>query len=131
MGMYTEIYVKIALKEDAPGEVVDALKYMIGILEDVPATLPDHELFSTARWDFMLRCSSYYHVPKTVKDMWYDDIANQWFIVSRSDFKNYNGEAEKFFDWISPYVYAYTKTFIGYTLYEEDVEPTLHYVGIE
>ena len=47
----------------------------------------------------------------------------------RSDFKNYGGEIEKFFDWITTHVEKDgDKTFIGYSLYEEDDEPKLYYV---
>ena len=50
-------------------------------------------------------------------------------LVVRSDFKNYNGEIGKFFDWITPYIEkGGDKTFIGYSLYEEDDEPKLYYV---
>ena len=52
-----------------------------------------------------------------------------YYLVVRSDFKNYGGEVEKFFDWIRQYLQQdYYKTFIGYSLYEEAIEPTLYYV---
>ena len=53
MGMYTEIYVKAVLKENVDDNVINILKYMLGIddveLEDF--TLPSHSLFKTDRWD--------------------------------------------------------------------------------
>jgi len=128
MGMYTEIYVKVSLKSNTPQEVIEVLSAMMGEGED-PATLPDHELFTKGRWRFMLRCSSYYHMPSCVGKFWYDDIAKQWFLLSRSDLKNYEGEIESFFEWIAPYAEQNSeKQFIGYELYEECDEPTMYYL---
>ena len=100
--MYTEIYLKVRLKEDTPSEVIDILKYMIeGDPElQVYSDLPDHPLFNTHRWDFMLRCSSYYHVPFNTVELRYNNIAECYYLTGRSDLKNYDGEIAKFFDWI-------------------------------
>ncbi len=134
MGMYTEIYVKAVLKKDVDDNVVNIIKYMLGIddveLEDL--TIPSHSLFETDRWDSMLRSGSYYHVPYTVKLFEYNDISENYYLVVRSDFKNYQDEIEKFFDWIKQYLQQdYYKTFIGYSLYEEGYEPILYYVEDE
>ena len=60
---------------------------------------------------------------------WYDDITKQWFLLNRSDLKNYEGEIESFFDWVAPYAEKNSdKQFIGYELYEEDDEPTMYYL---
>ena len=131
MSMYTEIYVKAVLKEDVNINVIDVLKYMLGMdnieLEDL--ILPNHSLFTTNNWHYMLRSGSYYHVPYVVSLFEYNNISENYYLVVRSDFKNYQGEVEKFFDWISPHVEKDgDKTFIGYSLYEEDYEPTLYYV---
>ena len=131
MGTYTEIYVKAVLKEDVNINVIDVLKYMLGMdnieLEDL--ILPNHSLFTTNNWHYMLRSGSYYHVPYVVSLFEYNNISENYYLVVRSDFKNYQGEVEKFFDWISPHVEKDgDKTFIGYSLYEEDDEPKLYYV---
>ena len=67
--MYTEIYVKAVLKEDVDDNVINILKYMLGIddveLEDL--TIPSHRLFKTERWHYMLRSGSHYHIPYNVK----------------------------------------------------------------
>ncbi len=129
MGMYTEIYVKVRIKEGVPGEVINLLKYMTGDGAE-PKPTPQHKLFSTHRWDFMFQCCSYYHILGVAGKLWFDDIANQWFMVWRSDLKNYDNEISLFFDWITPYVETNCgeKTFIGYELYEEDNEPKLYYI---
>ena len=131
MGMYTEIYVKAVLKENVDDNVVNIIKYMLGIddveLEDL--TIPSHSLFETDRWDSMLRSSSHHHIPYNVKLFEYNEISNNYYLVVRSDFKNYDGEIEKFFDWIKQYLEQdYYKTFMGYSLYEEDDEPKLYYI---
>ena len=129
--MYTEIYVKAVLKEDVNINVIDVLKYMLGMdnieLEDL--ILPNHSLFTTNNWHYMLRSGSYYHVPYVVSLFEYNNISENYYLVVRSDFKNYQGEVGKFFDWISPHVEKDgDKTFMGYSLYEEDDEPKLYYV---
>lgn len=118
MGMYTEISLRLEFKQDVPGEVINTVKSMLG-LDEFDAE-HDHSLFKTPHWDFMLRCNSYYHIPYASNDMRFDNIANSWYLVSRSDFKNYDNEAELFFDWIAPYV---EDGMMGYTLYEEDEKP--------
>lgn len=131
MSMYTEIYVKAVLEENVDDNVINILKYMLGMdnieLEDL--TLPSHRLFETERWHYMLRSGSYYRIPYSVKLFEYNEISNNYYLVVRSDFKNYSGEIGKFFDWITPYIEKDgDKTFIGYSLYEEYYEPKLYYV---
>ena len=131
MSMYTEIYVKAVLKGNVDDNVINILNYMLGMddveLEDL--TLPSHNLFETERWHYMLRSGSHHHIPYNVKLFEYNDISNNYYLVVRSDFKNYDGEIEKFFDWIKQYLEQdYYKTFMGYSLYEEEYEPTLYYV---
>jgi hypothetical protein len=131
MGTYTEIYVKVVLKEYVDDNVINILKYMLGIddVESEDLEIPPHSLFATERWHYMLRSGSHYHIPYKVKLFECHDIGNNYYLVVRSDFKNYDGEIEKFFDWITPYIEKDgDKTFIGYSLYEEDDEPKLYYV---
>lgn len=124
MGMYTEIFLSVELKENTPVEVIDVLKFMFSD-GDEPNPLPDHRLFSLPRWMMIGKCSSYYFVPSATSRMWFDDIAECWFITSRSDLKNYDGEIEAFFDWLMPFVDANEGQFIGYHRYEEDDAPKL------
>ena len=51
--------------------------------------IPSHSLFKTDRWDSMLRSGSYYHIPYNVKLFEYNDISENYYLVVRSDFKNY------------------------------------------
>jgi hypothetical protein len=125
MGMYTELVVGIALKEDAPLDVIQALRYMVGDSTDAPPPL-EHALFATSRWPLMLRCGSYYfQVPDPVSVMRYDYIRRAWWLSVRSSFKNYEDEVVLFMDWIAPYVD--NEEFLGYSRYEEDEQPVLYY----
>ena len=128
MGMYTKLSVDLSFKENLPKEVVTALEVMTGhkSLEDIDEShLPKHELFESSRWEFMLRCCSYYHTPFSLTKLHYDDIARHYYLTSSSDFKNYDNEVELFFDFIKEYV---EEGFLGYSLYEEDEVPTLYFL---
>ena len=121
--MYTELVLGINLKEDVPNEVVDILTYMLeSDQESLEPTLPDHNLFRSDRWKFMLRCDSYYFAGFTHSEMYYDDIGKQWEINIRCNLKNYDNEIEKFINWISPYVES--RGYAGYMRYEECSKPT-------
>lgn len=124
MGMYTEIFVNCELRKDVPEEVVHDLRILFdesfitdGFVSDIPKQ--DKRLRAIGN------CSSYYFQPRATSAMWYDDIGRSWYICSRSDLKNYDGEIEAFFAWLGPYVAANPGEFIGYHRYEEDDAPVL------
>lgn len=75
----------------------------------------------------MLTCSSYYFVPASMSLFQYDNIGQNWSFISRSDFKNYDGEVDKFVDWLRPYLDCGSDEMIGYHRYEEFREPTIIY----
>ena len=135
MGMYTELYVKAVFKENLPNDVVNIIEYMLGMgdIEVEDLKLPNHELFKTQRWEYMLRSASLYHIPFALNKFIYNEISENYFLVARADFKNYNGEVGKFFDWLKPYLQQeFYKTLIGYSLHEEATEPTIYYLdGID
>lgn len=60
MGMYTAIHFYSELKKDVPNEVIEILEYMLDFDNKPEPKLPDHPLFKTERWRFMLVCDSYY-----------------------------------------------------------------------
>ena len=124
MGMYTELVMACKLKKDAPEDVVETLKYMVGDSE-YPAVIPTHDLFKTDRWKFMLRCDSYYFDGDTNSTFRYDDIRKSYVLTIRCNLKNYCDEIEEFLNWIIPY--SNTNGFVGYSRYEESETPTLIY----
>ena len=122
--MYTEFHFNCKLREDISNEVIKLLEYMITDHE-IPSTLPDHPLFSTERWLYMLRTSSYYFDADTHSTIRLDKIDNKYHLCIRCNLKNYDEEIEKFIDWIRPYLYCYDEQFLGFYRCEEDSWPTL------
>jgi len=118
MGMYTEVYFNVDLKKGTSKEVVDSL---IAFIRGEGNNRP-------------LCCNMSYYTPCTSAFYAeFDDISNRWSLLCKGDLKNYSNEIEAFIELLRPHVeinYG-EKTFIGYMRYEENVEPTLFYVGEE
>lgn len=123
MGDYTEIYTRMALKSDCPEQVIAVLQYLVDGGDE--PTVPDHQFFRCARWRALLQCSSYYCIPRATVSFWFDDIGKRWYLVGRSDLKNYDNEIRQFFRWIDPYIDAYPGDFVGYEMSEQASRPTL------
>lgn len=128
MGMYTEFHYNIELpKKTTPKEVIKILKYMINNekkIDDIE--IPEHKLFKTDRWTYMLRTDSYYFSADTKSTLRYDKIGECYYLCIRCNLKNYDNEIEKFIDWINPYIGEYDD-FLGFYRYEESNKPTLIY----
>lgn len=130
MGMYTEFVLGVDLVRETPKEVIDILDFMItNDLDDNEPILPDHPLFNTERWRYMLQSDSYYFggfsnslidAPRFIEDVYKLSI--------RSNLKNYDSEIELFLNWLNPYIE--TRGFIGYMRYEEFDDPWLIYRGL-
>ncbi len=121
MGMYTEIVVKAAVNNQA----ASVLKMLTGKGPDVP--LPDHPFFGMWRARYCLQSSSYYHHPEPIADFVDPPSGGDYtYVYIRTDFKNYEHEADAFFDWLrSQLNEPSTREVIGYQWYEEDREPAL------
>lgn len=126
MGTYTEFHFNAELKSNVPQQVIDVLKYMLDNSLPKPE-LPDHPLFETARWNFMLLSDSYYFDADTHSTLRYDEISSAYYVCIRCNLKNYADEIEKFCDWIDPYLE--TEGFLGLQRYEECDDPVLLYSG--
>lgn len=130
MGMYTEVFFRAELKADTPDDVIETLKYMVGDSDDAPKSLPAHPLFVCERWDVVARCTSAYFPASSgsvlAKSSW---STERWSLSFLSSLKDYDSEAEKFFDWIGRYVVGYPGDFLGYTLYEESEDPILFHMS--
>jgi len=120
MGDYTEIFVNADLKENTPTEVIETLRaictgdHKSEYLENKPG-----------RWSMLFNNGSYYTPLTHCGELSFDDIAGYYSIIGKGDIKNYEGEIEKFFDFIKPWCKA--DTFIGYVRCEYAREPTLIY----
>ena len=124
MGMYTELSIDAEIVNDK--EVIHKLQFMLGDSdEDIKI---NHPLFNTERWEYMLRCDSYYFDSQTdsklYKDNLYED-APMYFLHILCNFKNYDNEINLFLDWLCPYII--TEGFLGHTRYEENYDPTFIY----
>ena len=125
MGMYTELNIGVNLRTSTPDNIIKILSYMLGNNYNDNIEITNHPLFSTGRWEYMLRCDSYYFDGRTDSSMEYDDIGKNYQLNVRCNLKNYNNEISLFLDFIQPYLDTYGS--LGYTRYEECEDPTLIY----
>ncbi len=129
--MYTELVLKVNLKDETPTEVREILSYLFDAerpFSTLPAfALPDHPFFKCDRWRNVGNGSSFYHHPKALSHIDKD------YLFSRSDIKNYDEEIEKFLNWLSPYLNEYQRgNCVGWYWYEEQEYPyLLQFVGGE
>lgn len=124
MGMYTELVLGIEIEDN--DKIIQTLRYMLGETEYQP--VDDHELFKTDRWDYMLKCDSYYFDGQTDSKLYMDDLYEdnpKFYLNVRCNLKNYGNEINKFLDWLNPYIKTFG--FLGYLRYEENEDPTLIY----
>lgn len=140
MGMYTEIYVNIDLVEDLPDDVLYVLKGLVRVVDcnsnfdnkpfNHSTVNYDDDKFKQLTSGFGRRfpwlfCNGSYYLPNTtVAELSYNFISNRWSLLGKGDLKNYRSEIQQFFKWIAPYS---TTEFLGYSRYEEEDEPTLHF----
>lgn len=130
MGMYTELVLKFEVSKKVDEEVMDVLRYLFNG-GDKPAYKPSHPFFSLPRWDFIGRCSSYYHHPESVSS-WYDvEYSDTIYVFSRSDLKDYDNEIEQFINWAKDYITPATGNCLGWVWYEEWEQPTLLFIDEE
>lgn len=120
MGMYTELVLGVEIE---PNEsILSVLKYMLGDADDYGEHYY-HDLFTTKRWQIMLRCGSAYFDGQPDSKLFED--YGEYYLNVRCNLKNYCCEIEEFLDWLRPYIK--TDGFIGYMRYEEHYDPTLIY----
>jgi hypothetical protein len=133
MGMYTEVVFRATINRSKMNtDDFAILSYLFNPSDDKrreDLTLPEHEFFKCQRWFSIGRSSSFHHHPNVIKD-WYQPShqnteADNVYIFSRSDLKDYDGEIDLFFDWIDTLGLFYKDEFMGYSLYEEDDTPTI------
>ena len=127
MGMYTELIFGAELKKDTPNKVIEALKYMLGEIEEKPLNFPLPE----GRCEWLFRGSSYYFaINEPVFKMWLDNIDECWHISTRSNIKNYEGEIETFLEWILPYIDSGSgdRDLYAIVIYEQQSEPKCYYL---
>ena len=120
MGMYTEIYVNVDLKEDTPIEVIKVLEAMCE-----GDMLSEYLVDKPRRWSYLFNNGSYYTPRTSCANITFDGIAGAYSLIGKGDIKNYDSEIQKFFEFIMPWVDAQEGEFIGYSRYEEELLPRL------
>lgn len=137
MGMYTKVNLIIPIKNETEKSVKDILIAMfdgldVEEMETKQLKIPKHKLFEDGRrvW-FPASGGSYYFTGTVNSKIKYTSDAgdNQMVLHIDTDFKNYDDEIKLFLDWIYPYIDGETHRFLGYSQYEEDENPTLHFYG--
>jgi hypothetical protein len=118
MGIYTDLIFGAELKKETPKQVINALKYILGELQDKPNDFPLPE----GRCEYVLQGPYYY--------FGFDKISRSWKISSRSSIKNYENEIEVFLEWIKPYIEngSWAKDIYAIVILEEGFKPTIYYL---
>lgn len=125
--MYTELIFGASLKQDTPKNVVDALKYMLGEIQEKPNHFP----LPDGRCEWLFQGGSHYFgISGPVNKMWQDDIGENWVLSTRSNIKNYEGEIESFLEWIKIYIDSGSGSRDMYAIvtYEEAESPNIYYL---
>ena len=152
MGMYTEFIFGCALSEDTPKICIEAMDYVINGEEKKPRyenpknyqeesfnenyierTYTDEEINEfIEKYDFwrLFRCYSYYFgAANPVGKFYYDSIYKHYHISTRADLNNYDGQIERFIDYIKPYIVqgsGYSHNVFAYVQFEESEFPTIY-----
>lgn len=122
MGMYTELIFGATLKKDTPNEVIETLKSMCGLQSEI-------DILQLSRNPLYAQ-SCYFGVSSSKPFMEFDSITKKWVISTRGNIKNYEGDIDKFLEWIRPYIAngSGVRDMYAIVMYEEWEEPTIYYL---
>ena len=129
MGMYTELIVGCTLKKNLPKVCVNALT-LISNRQEINENDKETEEF-IKEYDLYNICwseSAYFGAPSHCIFRRLEENYEDYYSLSiRANLKSYNGEIEKFLEYLRPYVYwgSGTHELYAMTIYEEDKEPKL------
>lgn len=127
MGMYTELILGARLSKNTPEVCIKALDHVINgkktESDEVKKFIDEYSLYC------LFFCSSYYFgVCKSNQHFWRDVISGTWHISTRANLKNYDGEIEKFLNYIKHYIESgsgYSEIY-AFVIYEEDRMPKIY-----
>ena len=135
MGHYTEFVFAAKLKKNIPMNVIHTLVCTITEDDNITTTrLPNHPLFKTDRWTHIgSQSSQMFGYTRALSSVVTDQIDHQIIVSIRCSLKNYQGEIEKFVDWIKPYVESGSGdcNLLGYSIEEGGDAPVLYYLHKE
>lgn len=139
MGMYTKFNVIIPISRKTPKDIqtvlVDIVENGGYKLDNGKLQKPNHKFFESDY--FSAQCDSYYFTGthnSAVKYSHEFDEEHRLVLHIDCDFKNYEDNINLFLDFVAPYIDVSdvsNSLFLGYSLYEEDSHPTLHFVNEE
>ena len=124
MGMYTEIYLGVDLKEDTPREIISWLAAHIdksSTYEKVRCLAP--EILRGTRFEILSGDSYYFYAQQHISFV-FDEISHSYHFTLVCNIKNYDNEIQKLLDLIRPYLDMYPNEHMGHIRYEEDDTPT-------
>lgn len=128
--MYTGFKLDVRLNPGVPPAVILTLLKMLRKYEG-HVDWPDHELFKSERFRFMLVSSSAYFPDEDKENSELQPCSGffsggaVWELKVSCSLKNYDDEISKFLDWVDPYVNQEDRgKKVGYFRYEESEKPT-------
>ena len=128
MGSYTQFFFNATLDlRDHP----EVLKLLVHIRKHEYDLLikPDHDLFSTERWDSLFHCKNWDEHTMGMRLYHCVGKEGRYDLKINSEFRNYDSEIAKFVDWIHPYVAGRKKRqYVGWHLYEHAERRTNIYI---
>ena len=134
MGMYTKVNLCLPIKKDTNNNILQVLDGMfqgdeIADLKEKGLTIPDHIFFKTcSRVWFPNSVGSYYFTGTSNSNIKYDTLRNYAMVLHiDSDSKIIYEDIDNFLEWICPYLDFSSTGFLGYSLYEEDLDPILYW----
>jgi hypothetical protein len=140
MGMYTELVFGASL--DIPKKEFNILSFLIDPSnKEYPESWPQiWQELSRMRWVLVGQSSYYFgarwqppflHINKNDYEQSKTPGNVSCFLSIRSNIKNYDGEIEKFLDWIKPFIEKGSGNWDMYAtvIYEDTEEPTIYYLN--
>lgn len=93
MSCYITFIMGCELKKNIPQRVVDTLEYMTNPDKDANNKYPDHPVFETDDWEYMLGKS----------ELTYNETSQTYHLKINNSIKDDIEQIEKFLHWIAPY----------------------------
>lgn len=124
--MYTELIFGATLK-NIPADLETALDCVINDNQDITEAAQDLiDIYSLNR--IFWGSSYYFGAHRNTPTFEYDEIGKHWVLSTRANCKNYQGEIEKFLEYIEEYVEhgSGPNEIYAYVQYEESDFPTIY-----
>lgn len=104
MGSYTELIFGAQLKENTPNDVIETVKWLLSPNQTSTPLFPESWKQTRISWMFKSGGSYYFGAQSGNSYFTFDEISKSWRLSARFNIKNYDGEIEKFLEWIKPWI---------------------------